>query len=246
MQQKKQNETKTSTENELLHLDECKQEEVNISPITVCSCVKCSILYHEALIKGITDINAILCNKCNNKLVACKCCSSLNNACANSIPSPVQQQILENKTKEDDINASLPKSPNLEEKLFSIKHELVSLSETSLDVFELLLQLSDTMLELNTQLNTSANSNRLFNLNNSNHKSSLNSSKSLLEEEEEEEEDNVDEDNDLAEADVEKKANNSKANSVSNIISTLNNKISLTSPNSNNNSNSGGCKTKQV
>lgn len=39
------------------------------------------------------------------------------------------------------------------------------MSESSLDVFQLLLQLSDTILELNNQLNTAANSNRLLLLN---------------------------------------------------------------------------------
>ncbi len=43
-----------------------------------------------------------------------------------------------------------------EDKLFHIKNELVSLSETSLDVFHLLLQLSDTMLELNTQISSTS------------------------------------------------------------------------------------------
>jgi hypothetical protein len=38
----------------------------------------------------------------------------------------------------------------------------VSLSETSLDVFQLLLQLSDTMLDLNNQFNTSVNANQYF------------------------------------------------------------------------------------
>lgn len=43
----------------------------------------------------------------------------------------------------------------------------VSLSETSLDVFQLLLQLSDTMLELNNQLSSSTNAQQLIALNSS-------------------------------------------------------------------------------
>jgi hypothetical protein len=72
---------------------------------------------------------------------------------------------------------------NFDEKLLNIKNELVSLSETSLDVFQLLLHLSDTMLELNTQLSTTANSNQLF-LNNNYKKELLNGSSksSILEE----------------------------------------------------------------
>lgn len=42
---------------------------------SLCTCVKCSIAYHEAKIKGITDVNEIICSKCANKLLICKCCS---------------------------------------------------------------------------------------------------------------------------------------------------------------------------
>jgi hypothetical protein len=49
--------------------------ETNTNNSSLCTCVKCSIAYHEAKIKGITDVNEIICSKCSNKLLICKCCS---------------------------------------------------------------------------------------------------------------------------------------------------------------------------
>lgn len=163
-----------------------------------CSCVKCSIVYHESLIKGTTDLNT--------QSRPCNKCSSSSSSSSASIQSPRQ-------TKN-----------TFDEKLFTIKNELVNLSETSLDVFQLLLQLSDTMLELNTQLNTSTNSNRLLSsnanqvYNNNNAKSSLNSSSKSILEEDLTEVDDHDDDDDVDE-DV-----YVKTNSIANIINSLNNK----------------------
>jgi hypothetical protein len=183
-----------------------KQKEDNLLEEETCSCVKCSIVYHESLIKGTTDLNTQTrpCNKCSSSTS-----SSSSSSSSASIQSPRQ-------TKN-----------NFDEKLFTIKNELVNLSETSLDVFQLLLQLSDTMLELNTQLNTSTNSNRLLSSNanqvyTNNAKSSLNSSsKSILEEDVEEDLTEVDDhdDDDVVDEDV-----YVKTNSIASIINSLNNK----------------------
>ncbi len=98
------------------HLTGTQQQSHN--PET-CKCVKCSIVYHETIIKNVSG--------------SCRSGNSNNN------------------TTSTEIRKDL-----FETKLFDIKNELVSLSETSLDVFQLLLQLSDTMLELNSQLNTNS------------------------------------------------------------------------------------------
>ncbi len=54
-----------------------------------CNCVKCSISYHEAYIKGITDVNLITCKKCQLKIIECECCvrrlGNNNNNSNNSI-----------------------------------------------------------------------------------------------------------------------------------------------------------------
>ncbi|RNA41380.1 hypothetical protein BpHYR1_011939 [Brachionus plicatilis] len=145
------------------------------SQTDLCNCVKCSIIIHEALIQGLQNVHEILCKKCHSKLNSCKCILSrescisqekINLECngdKSSSPSHLKNSL--NKTE---LN-------HFEDKLFNIKNELahyftlnnlkVNLSETSLDVFQLLLQLSDTVLDLNNQLSSSTNVNQLFLLN---------------------------------------------------------------------------------
>lgn len=110
---------------------------------TQCTCVKCSINYHESIIKQVNDTKT--CNKNQNEHdLAKQSTSSIN---SNTTISNNNEIVLTELTKKQDVN-------QIEEKLFNIKNELVNLSETSLDVFQLLLQLSDTMLDINTQLNS--------------------------------------------------------------------------------------------
>lgn len=113
-----------------------------------CKCVKCSIVYHESLIRGVNDTKSAVCRKCGVKLVACTCCTSSSGSMGSS-----EEQVSVEKIESGTTGQSNVKKDEFEKKLFDIKNELVNLSETSLDVFQLLLQLSDTMLELNSQLN---------------------------------------------------------------------------------------------
>lgn len=58
-----------------------EEEEAN-----ACTCVKCSIVYHEAKIKGTTPSEikcALTCTRCQQKLVNCKCCSASASSTAN-------------------------------------------------------------------------------------------------------------------------------------------------------------------
>lgn len=117
-----------------------------------CKCVKCTIAYHEALIKGITDINLIICKKCKLKLIGCKCC--------------LRNRPTDNNSEQNDSTASNDTSMNLlspkftpttstqmdtssyfylENKLFLIKNELLHLNESTNDIF-------DYMLKLNSQI----------------------------------------------------------------------------------------------
>ena len=125
-----------------------QQEEPAEAQIELCSCVKCAIVYHEALIKGITDIHAIVCRKCNSKLIGCKCCSSnlssaslsAGNSSALTNLTSSSRNSVENLDSQSRINsagvevvktkpANTPfkeEFSQFDEKLFNIKSELVS------------------------------------------------------------------------------------------------------------------------
>ena len=103
----------------------------------LCTCVKCSIVYHEALIKGITDIQAIVCKKCKNKLINCKCCSSYmstngnGNGCLSPTPSSNStgnnRFSMSSLSTEQNVRQSIKDEfVQFEDKLFNIKNELVS------------------------------------------------------------------------------------------------------------------------
>ncbi|CAF0894003.1 unnamed protein product [Brachionus calyciflorus] len=139
----------------------------------MCTCVKCAIVIHEAHIRGCHNIHEILCTKCHTQIDLCKCCIRNEN---NKGIISVDVNLTETGKLESDLHS--PKTNNcsdniivkngfsqFEEKLFNIKNELVNLSETSLDVFDLLLQLSDTVLDLNNHISSSTNVNQLFLLN---------------------------------------------------------------------------------
>ena len=114
-----------------------------IEPHELCTCVKCSIVYHEALIKGITDIHAIVCKKCKNKLVHCKCCSSyqtsplLGNCNSNGFTLSPSLSTSSSNTSSNRFSVSSISTENIgrttskdefvqfEDKLFNIKNELV-------------------------------------------------------------------------------------------------------------------------
>jgi len=110
-------------------------KEVKADQMELCSCVKCSIVYHEAMIKGITDINAIVCKKCSNKLIGCKCCSSNLSSASLASSSRASIENLESQTKT--VLGGLEGGPKakqspvkdeftqFDEKLFNIKNELV-------------------------------------------------------------------------------------------------------------------------
>jgi hypothetical protein len=62
-------------ENTLVMGDLLYRTNINGSLRTVkCNCVKCSVNYHEAYIKGITDVNLIQCKRCQLKMSNCLCC----------------------------------------------------------------------------------------------------------------------------------------------------------------------------
>ena len=126
-----------------------QQEEPAEAQIEICSCVKCAIVYHEALIKGITDIHAIVCKKCNSKLISCKCCSSnlssaslsagnssaltnLTTSSRNSVENLDSQSRMNGvdvvKTKPATTTPFKEEFSQFDEKLFNIKSELVSLN----------------------------------------------------------------------------------------------------------------------
>ena len=126
-----------------------QQEEPAEAQIELCSCVKCAIVYHEALIKGITDIHAIVCKKCNSKLISCKCCSSnlssaslsagnssaltnLTSSSRNSVENLDSQSRMNGvdvvKTKPATTTPFKEEFSQFDEKLFNIKSELVSLN----------------------------------------------------------------------------------------------------------------------
>ena len=108
-----------------------------------CKCVKCSISYHESLIQ-----KEAVCKRCNSKLLACKCCSSSSHSmgggsdaantslCLKKVITSssfghktlkAPSQTSTNETYSDNT-APIPKNEftKFEEKLFDIKHELVS------------------------------------------------------------------------------------------------------------------------
>jgi hypothetical protein len=65
-----------------------EKEEAN-EETNACTCVKCSIVYHEAKIKGTTTSEikcALSCSRCQQKLVNCKCCkTTTTTTCENDI-----------------------------------------------------------------------------------------------------------------------------------------------------------------
>lgn len=66
-----------------------EKEETN-EESNACTCVKCSIVYHEAKIKGTTTSEikcALSCSRCQQKLVNCKCCktTTTTTTCENDI-----------------------------------------------------------------------------------------------------------------------------------------------------------------
>lgn len=113
-----------------------------------CSCVKCTIAYHEALIKGITDVNLIMCKKCKLKLLACKCC--LRNQRPPSPSSETDTPTLNLSTKLAQMSPTPSETSyfDLENKLFAIKNELLHLNESTNDIFEFMLKLSGKINEL--------------------------------------------------------------------------------------------------
>jgi trimeric autotransporter adhesin len=126
---------------------------LKLQNLEICTCVKCAIIYHEALIKGITDVNAIICNKCNYKLIYCKCCSGSSTSSSSSSTSNMSAQHLHSQqTPSTSITSTLSSADScsvkstlssdsseqatvkrhvkdefnqFEEKLLSIKNELV-------------------------------------------------------------------------------------------------------------------------
>ena len=128
---------KLNTEWKNLHNSPVKDQSINRPESThahnpdECKCVKCTISYHETLIKS-----------------------------GKASDTPKKQQLKQEPQELPKSNDQSSEMPQFEEKLFNIKSELVNLSETSLDVFQLLLQLSDTMLELNPQLNSTSTNNQ--------------------------------------------------------------------------------------
>lgn len=187
------------------HLEEPQATPQQKHDPETCKCVRCTIDYHESIIKSVSDMKSTMCRKCSSKIMSCKCSCSSSSSMSFSEASSVGSSIEESKKTSDNVDKNESKKSNkinikedkdcpvkepkkqelnrFEEKLFNIKNELVNLSETSLDVFQLLLQLSDTMLELNSQLNSNnslatskQNSNQLLFIN-----QLLNSSLSLNE-----------------------------------------------------------------
>lgn len=102
-----------------------------------CKCVKCSIIYHETLIKSVSDMKTSMCRKCSIKLTACKCATSSSSSMASFSDSA---SIVSNPTETtkkptspdtpiiDNINRHPKKSEfnQFDEKLFNIKNELVT------------------------------------------------------------------------------------------------------------------------
>ena len=103
-----------------------------------CKCVKCSIVYHESIIRSVNDMRSIVCRKCSAKMVACKCCtestgsiSGVSSTSSTSVTGDEKQmtKTADNKTQNDRIkvlNSLEPiKKDEFESKLFNIKNELV-------------------------------------------------------------------------------------------------------------------------
>lgn len=103
-----------------------KQEEIKETQVEkVCTCVKCSILYHEAMIKGFSNLNEI-----QTKMANCKCCSTHSNHLNNRTNSTTNNEtntenLNDKKTLNTNTNNTNVKD-KFEEKLFNIKNELVS------------------------------------------------------------------------------------------------------------------------
>lgn len=91
-----------------------KQSEEEAS---ACTCVKCSIVYHEAKIKGTTPSEikcALTCTRCQQKLVNCKCCSAsasstINHQAAGQIKSDrccTAANIIESSTESECLSST--------------------------------------------------------------------------------------------------------------------------------------------
>lgn len=101
------------------------QQQCNEQESSACTCVKCSIVYHESLIKGINPVTQ--CNKCNLKSsTGCKCCTATSPTNTNPTESQLQQQQPQQLPTKPNATTGLKDDFNqLEQKLFNIKHELV-------------------------------------------------------------------------------------------------------------------------
>ena len=181
-----------------------------------CMCVKCSIVYHESVIKNInsrtgeqlkvcctsTKLGKVVESSASVSPSASSSSSSIS-ATSGSINRLSSTSDLPEKSAQQTNSSSVVQQLNsstssgkeefgqLDEKLFNIKNELVNLSESSLDVFQLLLQLSDTMLDLNNQLTATANASRLLKSTNSLMNTNNNQPTSTIELNIDEEYDNV-------------------------------------------------------
>jgi hypothetical protein len=114
-----------------------------------CKCVKCSIIYHETLIKSVSDMKGSMCRKCSSKLVACKCCTSSSSSMASfsdtssSVSSgdtkktpEIERQELATAQPHDTGKVHKNNEFNrFEEKLFNIKNELVT-DKFTLEIWE--------------------------------------------------------------------------------------------------------------
>ena len=128
----------------LLKLDDTQTPQQKHDPET-CKCVRCSIVYHETLIKSVSDMKTSICRKCANKMIACKCCSS--SASSISFSEDSSSSSIANDKKEAD-NTTAKSDENIdvipakkanefnqfEEKLFNIKNELVSFLDSKLSI----------------------------------------------------------------------------------------------------------------
>lgn len=99
-----------------------------------CKCVKCSIIYHETLIKSVSDMKSSICRKCSIKSTGCKCATSSSSSMASfsdtvsnvsnaeATKKPTETPTIDNGTK----HPKKSEFNQFDEKLFNIKNELVT------------------------------------------------------------------------------------------------------------------------
>lgn len=130
-----------------------------------CMCVKCTIVYHESVIKRVVqvsnEIKTNLCNKCCKNLINYKCCNSneqtskvsLSSICSNATMSNNNFSEALSLTSTSSLNNSSECSDTkkipfikeelnqFEDKLFNIKNELVIIFILNLKIFIIIAKL---------------------------------------------------------------------------------------------------------